>query len=132
MKNLLLILVALLAVTGAYAHEGHDSTPGAIQAPNGGIVEPFKALYIEKVVESTGVKLYPLTHETQPIALKDLKVDASYTLPKGKKQALKLTEEGDHYIAKVDAKGAYKYSLELKVSYQGKSETKVLQIEPQQ
>ncbi len=127
MKSIFLILM----VTLGYAHEGHDKMPGAVQAPHGGTVKGTSQLYIELVNEASGIKLYPLTHEMAPVAPKEVTIVATVQAPKKKKEAVKFTVADDHYEAKVDAKGAYRYTLELTTTYKGKKEKVVFQVEPQ-
>ena len=132
MKAKLLTLAILVATQGAFAHEGHDKTPGAVSAPHGGVVEGTKSMYWELANDSNGVRIYPLTHELAPIGLKDLSVTAQAIFPKkSKAEVVKLEPGSDHYVAIVDAKGAHRYTLELSSTYQGKKEKVKFQIEPQ-
>ena len=130
-------LLAVLAVTASFsqmslAHEGHDKTPGAVAAPHGGVVKGTDQLYMELVNETGGVKVYPLTHDSTPIPLKEITLSGSVTFPKKPKaESVKFTQGDDHFTAKVDAKGAYRYSLDLVVTYRGKKEKLKFQVEPQ-
>jgi len=55
------------------------------------------------------------------------------TIPrKNKTQVLKFTAQDDHFAAKVDAKGAYRYDLEASVTHGGKTEKIKFSVEPQQ
>ena len=83
MKKYWIVLAALLVFQSpAFAHEGHDATPGAIQAPHGGVVQGTAELYLELVNEASGIKLYPLTHDLKPIPLKEVKVEAFAQRPR--------------------------------------------------
>lgn len=136
MKGIFLVLAVTLGFgsfygSGGYAHEGHDKMPGAVQAPHGGTVKGTSQLYIELVNEPSGIKLYPLTHEMTPVALKDVTIAGTAEAPKKKKETVKFTNTDDHFEAKVDAKGAYRYTLELMTTYKGKKEKITFQVEPQ-
>lgn len=113
------------------AHEGHNTLPEAVQSPHGGTMQGT-ALYIELVNDSSGIKLYPLTHELTPISLKDVSLIGTVKLPKKKKQTIKLDSANDHYMAKPEVKGAHRYILELMVNYKGKKEKVTFQVEPPQ
>ncbi len=125
------VVLAGSSVTQSYAHEGHDKTPGSVQAPHGGVVQGSSSLYLELVNDASGIKLYPLTHDLAPIALKDVKVTAMAQPPKKAKLPVKFTEADDHFEAKVDAKGSYRYTLEVSTAYKGKKEKLTFQVEPQ-
>ena len=133
MKNAsIFALVALFFSLVVQAHEGHDKTPGAVSAPHGGIVKGTESIYIELVVDSNGIKLYPLTHEGSPIALNDVALKGSVSFPKKTKaQPISFSQSGDHFSSKVDSKGAHRYSLDLVVNYKGKQEKTSFQVEPQ-
>lgn len=137
MKHQYLILTFLILglITSwdfVQAHEGHDALPGAIQAPHGGTVKGVTLLYIELVNDSSGIKLYPLTHELSSISLKDISIVAAVQIPKKKKQTIKLDIVNDHFEAKPRIKGIHRYLLELTVDYKGKKEKVTFQIEPPQ
>lgn len=136
MKSVLVVLVSLggilfVSLNSSFAHEGHNSTPGSVQAPHGGVVKGTKSLYVELVNEAAGIKLYPLTLDLKPIELAQLKMNGSFQVPKKKKTPVPLQAAGDHYSAQINAKGAYRYTLELNISYKGKSEKLLFQVEPQ-
>lgn len=136
MKGIFLGLAVTLSLgsfyeSGTYAHEGHDKMPGAVQAPHGGTVKGTSHLYIELVNEASGIKLYPLTHEMASVTLKDVTIAGTAQAPKKKKEPVKFTNADDHFEAKVDAKGAYRYTLELTTTYKGKKEKVTFQVEPQ-
>ncbi len=136
MKSIFLVLAVTLGFgsfygSGSYAHEGHDKLPGTVQAPHGGTVKGTSQIYIELVNEASGIKLYPLTHEMTPVTLKDVTIAGTAQAPKRKKEPVKFTSADDYFEAKVDAKGAYRYTLELTTTYKGKKEKVTFQIEPQ-
>ncbi len=125
------VLLSLAFGTYAAAHEGHDKAPGSVQAPHGGVVQGTSQMYIELVNDASGIKLYPLTHDLVAVATKNVKVAATAQAPKKKKEPVKLTAVEDHFEGKVDAKGAYRYTLVLETTYQGKKEKVTFQVEPQ-
>ena len=133
-KMALVLLGAVLSLDGAtfsMAHEGHDKTPGSVQAPHGGVVQGTNSIYLELISDAAGIKLFPLTHALVPIALKDVSLSATSQVPKKSKTPVKFTEVGDHYEAKVEAKGAYRYALDVATDYKGKKEKLTFQVEPQ-
>lgn len=133
MRNLILTFTSLAALTTAsvWSHEGHDKTPGSVAAPHGGVIQGTNSLYWELVSEAGGVKLYPLTHEVKPIPLSEITLSGSVTFPKKPKaEKVTLIAETEVFSAKVDAKGAYHYMLNLSFTYKGKKETVKFQVEP--
>lgn len=112
------------------AHEGHG-TPGALQAPHGGVMQSTPELFFELVSDSSGLKIFPMTHELVPVPPAEVTVSATSQAPKKKKEPVKLAASGDHWEAKVDAKGAYRYTLELQVQFKGKKRKVAFQVEPQ-
>lgn len=132
MRQLILFTALFLALEGAKAHEGHDKTPGALAAPHGGIVKGTEPIYLELVTESGGIKVYPLDHNTKAIPLADVKIEGKMSIPrKNKVEAVKFTVGSDHFIAKIDAKGAHRYDLDITITYGGKTEKLKFSVEPQ-
>ncbi len=136
MKQTVLAVWMGVALTGgwttqSFAHEGHDKTPGSVQAPHGGVVQGTNTLYLELVNDASGIKLYPLTHDLTPIALKEVTLTATAQPPKKAKAPVKFTPVDDHFEAKVEAKGAYRYTLDVSTTYKGKKEKLTFQVEPQ-
>ena len=134
MKKLVVSLgILILSLPGTvFAHEGHDKTPGVGSAPHGVGIKGTEQLYIELVNETGGIKIYPLTHDLAAVPLKDVSLEATATFPKKPKaEPVVFTQAEDHFLAKVDGKGAYRYSLDLTVTYKGKKEKMKFQVEPQ-
>lgn len=135
MKNILTIAAGtflLILITQASAHEGHDKTPGTVSAPHGGIIQKAGDLNLELLVNSGGAKIYPFDHDMKPIPLSELKFEGTVTLPKKTKgEPVSFESQEDHVSAKVDAKGAYRYTLNLTVTYKGKKEKAEFNLEPQ-
>lgn len=132
MKRVIPILATLFFSFGVLAHEGHDKSPGAVAAPHGGVVQGTSHIYLELVTKSDGVHVFPFDHDMKLIPLKDVKLEGTMALPKkGKSEAVKFTPEGDAFTAKIDAKGAHRYTLDLSVVHGGKKEKVKFNVEPQ-
>jgi len=134
MKQLVIAItfLTLISINSVMAHEGHNKTPGAVAAPHGGVMQGLENIYLELLVDASGIKLYPYDHDLKPVALKDVKIEGSVTFPKKTKaEKVALTSEGDAFSAKVDAKGAHRYTLEVTVTHQGKKEKTKFNVEPQ-
>lgn len=132
MRQLILFAAMFLALDVAVAHEGHDKTPGTLAAPHGGVVKGTDHIYLELVAESAGIKIYPLDHETKAIPVADIKIEGKMSVPrKNKLETVKFTVSGDHFAAKVDAKGAHRYDLDVTVTHGGKAEKLKFSVEPQ-
>jgi len=133
MKTLITILATLTIGTAAFAHEGHDKTPGAVTAPHGGQLKGTSQLYVELVSDASGFKLYTVDHELKTIPVKDVKIEGSVKLPKQKQsEKLALNTSESFLETKVDAKGSHRYSVDLKVTYKGKTEGVSFNVEPQE
>lgn len=132
MKNIYKIFCMCMIGFQAFAHEGHDKTPGAVAAPHGGQLKGTSQLYVELVPSTNGVKLYAVDHEMKSIAIKDVKIEGTVSLPKKKAEKLALKASESYLEAKVDAKGAHRYTLDLQVGYKGKTETVSFNVEPQE
>ena len=133
MKKLLILSLMFVALSQvSRAHEGHDKTPGAVSAPHGGVVKGTSQLYLELVVEAGGVKIFPLSHELVALPLKDLSLKGTVKFPKSKTgQLLKFESGADSFSSSIEAKGAYRYTLDLSITYKGKTELLSFQVEPQ-
>lgn len=133
MKTLFAVTITLaFSQTLSFAHEGHNKTPGAIAAPHGGIVQGTNQLYLELVPSTDGVKIYPMDHDAKPVAVSDIKLEGTAAFPKkAKADPVKFAPEGDAFVAKVESKGAHRYTLNLNVEYKGKKEKAKFTVEPQ-
>ena len=135
MKNILTTTVAvflLLLSTSASAHEGHDKTPGSTSAPHGGMVQAAGHLHLELLASGEGVKIYPFDQDMKPVSASELKVEGTVTLPKKTKgEPVSFAVQEDYMSAKVDAKGAYRYTLNLTVTHKGKKEKAKFNVETQ-
>lgn len=131
-KLILTMMIAFLPL-GGFAHEGHDHTPGAVAAPHGGIMHDLEHMYLEFLVDAGGVKLYPYNHELEPLAISEVGIEGSATLPKKTKpEKVTFKPAGSGFSASFDAKGAHRYMLEVTVTYRGKKDKAKFNVEPQQ
>ena len=130
-RTLLSLLLSSCLGTVALAHEGHNKTPGVVQAPHGGVVQGTSQLYVELVNDASGIKLYPLTHDLAPVSPGDVAIVVTSQVPKRKKEAVSLQAVEDHFEGKVEARDAYRYSLVVETTYKGKKEKVTFQVEPQ-
>lgn len=131
-KKVIAMLISLFVASVSVAHEGHDKSPGTMAAPHGGIVQGTSHIYLELVTNSNGVQVYAFDHDMKPVSTKDVKLEGTATLPKkGKGEPVKFSTEGEAFVAKVDAKGAHRYLLDLSVTHGGKKEKIKFNVEPQ-
>lgn len=131
MKKIIYMFTLLVSMS-TFAHEGHDKTPGALAAPHGGVVKGTDHIYIEVVSGPNEVKVYPLNHDMKPVPVADVKLDAKMSIPrKNKSETVKFTTQADYFSAKVDAKGAHRYDLDVTVTHGGKTEKLKFNVEPQ-
>lgn len=132
MKKIFMISALIFSFGITHAHEGHDKTPGALAAPHGGMIKGVDHIHLELVSDSTGVKIYPLDHDMKAIPLADVKIEAKMSIPrKSKSEPVKFSAEDDHFIAKINAKGAHRYDLDVTVTHGGKVEKLKFNVEPQ-
>lgn len=127
-----MMLLALGSANEAKAHEGHDKTPGALPLDGFDQIQATDHLYLKLRMEKGGVKIYPFSHENKPVALSGMKLEGTTTSPKkSKPETVAFTPEGDAFTAKVDAKGAHRYTLDVVVTHDGKKEKTKFNVEPQ-
>lgn len=132
MKSLITLLTTLFVGLAVYAHEGHLKAPGTLAAPHGGQVKGTSQLYIELVSDSAGFKIYVLDHDFKSIPAKDVKIEGTAQVPKQKKsEKLTLNPSESFLEAKFDAKGSHRYTVDLKISHKGKTESLSFNVEPQ-
>ena len=138
MKMILLALVTVLSLEVS-AHDGHAHGPGQVQPTKGGVIMKGEKFYLEVVGTKTEVKFYPLKQVDAksmmltPIPLKDVKLSANYTLPRGKKNEVITIKNGsDHFIGAVNAKSSHRYQVDVSILTMGEDEKLTYQIEPQE
>ena len=131
MKKIILTVVLMSIPFMSFAHEDHDKTPDTVAAPHGGIMKDLKHIYLELLVDTGGIKIYPYDHDLKPVVLKNVKMEGTARFPKkAKTEKVAFTTEDGAFSAKVDAKGAHRYSLEVTVTHQGKKEKTKFNVEP--
>ncbi|MBC7659584.1 MAG: hypothetical protein H7249_07735 [Chitinophagaceae bacterium] len=134
MKSLLkstIFAIAMVSPSLLFAHEGHDHAPGQLVSQNGGVVKSGKEMNLEMVTEGAKVSFYPLAHTGEKIAVSDVKISATAQSPKGKPAPLKLESNGSAYIGIVELAGAVRSTVEVKATYQGKTDIFKFQVENQ-
>lgn len=135
MKKIIVICIAIFSLS-TFAHEGHDHGPGQVQPVKGGVIMKADHFYLEIVGTQSEVKIYPFEQKKEnallsPLPLKEMKIKATYKLPRGKEtKTIALKENGDHFLGKVDAK-THRYQVDTFIEYKGEKEQFTYQIEPQ-
>lgn len=127
----ILMSIALTQSAVVFAHEGHDKAPGSATAPNGGTIKGTAKHFVEVVYDAGKLKIYVYDHDMKRIGLDALKVNAAVKFPKSNSPTVvKLIQSGDAFKGDVDAKGAHRFSLDLIIARDGKSEKVSFNIEP--
>ncbi len=131
--------LVLLATLSVFAGEGHDHGPGQVQPTKGGVLMKGHDFFLEAVGNSVEIKFYPLKKESaksntlKPISLKDVKISATYTIPRGKvSQTVVLSAKNEYFVGSISAKGAHRYQVDVNVEVGSEKEKFVYQIEPQE
>ncbi len=133
MKSLITTIATLIIGLSTFAHDGHNKNPGTLAAPHGGKLKGTSLLYVELVSDSTGFKLYTVDHDLKTIPIKDVKIEGTAKLPKQKQSEKLILNTTESFLeAKVDAKGSHRYTVNLKVTYKGKTENISFNVEPQE
>lgn len=124
------VFMACLEIS--WSHEGHQKIPGDTFAPHGGKVKGTDHFYLELVATKEEFKLYLFDHDFKSLPLKDIDLEASVMFPKkSRSREIKLEPVGDFFQAKVNAKGVHRYTLELKIKGNGKTEKLSFVVEPE-
>ncbi|MBL7665622.1 MAG: hypothetical protein JNM93_10860 [Bacteriovoracaceae bacterium] len=140
MKTILTIALTLLALNSpVFAGEGHDHGPGQVQPTRGGILMKGHDFFLEAVGTKSEIKFYPLKKENsksnalKPIPLKDVKITANYSLPRGKaNQPILLSQNSDYFSGKVEAGSTHRYQVDVSVEVSNEKEKFTYQIELQE
>ncbi|MFV8257831.1 hypothetical protein ACNQKP_08490 [Bdellovibrio bacteriovorus] len=118
-----LILLASLSLSPlALAHEGHD-VPGTLKAQHGGIPKSGKLFNMEMLAIENKVQFFPRAHEGESVDNKKIKITGTAKSPKGKPVALQFAPTANSFDTTVDFQGSHRVNLEIKVDYEGKSDT---------
>lgn len=129
MNKLALSLLVIVFAGPILAHEGHSH--GALSAPHGGAVYDGKKAGVELVQEGNKIKLYPVNGSWKLISVSDVEMAARIEFPKKTPEPLALKKMTDHFAAEIDAKGAYRYQVDLTMTVKGVKESIKFQVEPQ-
>lgn len=129
MQKIIFATVLLLFGTSAFAHEGHNEAPGTIKALHGGTVKKGKEINLEVVSSGGELKLFPRSHAGEDISTSEVTITATAQPPKGKPAPLVLEAQKDAFTSKLDFKGSYRLSLEIKSDYKGKKDIFKIQVE---
>lgn len=126
----LIITSLLFVVQSLYAHEGHDHGPSQVQAPKGGIVRSLETVHLELLSKGKNLNVYVYDMNFKPEDVTKFPVSATVALPRKKAQALTFSPKGDHWEAEFDAKGAHRYTLEMKIKQDGHEDKVKFTVEP--
>lgn len=129
MFKIILTTVLMIGSLSAFAHEGHDETPGTLKVNHGGVVKPGKVINLEYVIKGDTVELYPASHEGSDLPLADVTLTGTAKPSKGKATPLKFESKNGAYLAKVDFKGAYRVEVQVVADNKGKKSTFKFQVE---
>lgn len=129
MKAFFLTLALSVLATTSFAHEGHDDAPGSVKALHGGIVKTGKEMNLEVVSAGGELKLFPVNHAGTDIPLSEIKLTATAQPPKGKAAPIALEMKDNAFYSKLDFKGSYRLSLDIKAEHKGKKDTFKVQVE---
>lgn len=123
----ILLGASLLSTAPVHAHEGHHA-PVKLKSKYGGMVKGGKALDLEYRVQHGDLKVWPRAHEGE--TLKDVKVSATVTPPRGKPQALALSYDASAglAIAKLDFGKSHRLAIEIKLEAQAEVQGQVASI----
>lgn len=118
----LILLTTLSFSPLALSHEGHDA-PGILKAQHGGIPKAGKLFNLEMLAMDNKVQFFPRAHEGETIDQKQIKLSGTAKSPKGKPVNLSFTSTENSFDTTVDFQGSHRLNLEIKVTYEGKSDT---------
>jgi hypothetical protein len=121
MKSIIAALMITLSLS-AFAHEGHDQTPGALKAQHGGVLKTGKDFNMEMVIIGNNIEFFPRAHDGEVFEMKDLQMVVTASAPKGKPQPVTLQKGEKSFKGTVDFQKAYRLNLEAKTEYQKKSD----------
>ncbi|HRK01172.1 MAG TPA: hypothetical protein PLH57_00780 [Oligoflexia bacterium] len=141
--KILLVVTALTSGSLGFSHEGHDHSPGQVQAPNNGQLQKTKDIYVEVAGTKEEVKIYFYDTKLQPLGHSGIKVRAELRFPertkknqsshksKAKKNvAIELKDQGDYFSGPVVVGSAHRYLVDLDLVLNGRSEKLTFQVEP--
>ncbi len=124
-----LVSVLMVLCSSVFAHEGHDDAPGSVKAFHGGVVKTGRGLNLEVISTAGELKVFPLAHGGGDIPLNEVKLVGTAQPPKGKALPIAFESKDGAFYSKIDFKGAYRLSVELKAEYKGKIDKIKVQVE---
>lgn len=140
MKLKLAIVTASYLIIGnaSFAHDGHDHGRDKVRAPNHGHVEKGKHFALELWGTPDQPRLSLLTLDFKALDIKDVTLKGKATPPDVKGRAIRMKaqdvtfeKQKDHFTFKVNTGGVHRYTLDVTVSAQGKTDAINFLIEPQ-
>lgn len=132
MKKIILALIMMSLPFTSFAHEGHDKTPGALPLDGFDQIQATDQFYLKLKIVNDGVKIYPFDHDNKAVPVSGIKLEGTAKFPKkAKAEKVSFSSEGESFLAKVMAKGAHRYTLEVTVIHAGKKEKAKFNVEPQ-
>ncbi len=130
MIKTLLLIISFLTLTSAHAHEGHEHGPSQVQAPKGGILRSLETVHLELLSKGNTIRIYTYNTDLKPVEVKKFPVSATVALPKKESTPLPLADNGDHWVAEFDPKGAHRYTIELSITQGGHDDKVQFTVEP--
>ncbi len=129
------LVSTLIISASAFAHGDHG--PTQVQPTKGGVIQKAESFYMEVVGSKTEVKFYPLREEgsskmLKPIPLAEVKLEATYTIPRGKPTPITVSKANDHFVGSIKAGSAHRYQVDAKIQAGKDKDTLTFQVEPQE
>ena len=121
LRLVLIAALALLPLTPALAHEGHD-VPGQVKSRHGGIVKTGKQMHMEMLALDGKIQFFPFPHENEKLDLNKLNLTATIKSPKGKPADMPLKKETNSFSGTYKLEGSYRADIEVSVDYNGKKD----------
>lgn len=125
-----LLAIATLTTSNVFAHGDHG--PTQVQPTKGGVIMQSEHFLVEAVGTKTELKLYPLREDGKAISMSEVKMEATYTLPRGKALPVTLTPAKDHFVGAVKAGSAHRYEIKVKAQVGKDKDELTAQIETQE
>lgn len=125
-----LMALAILTTSQVFAHGDHG--PTQVQPTKGGVIMQSEHFLVEAVGTKTELKLYPLREDGKAISMSEVKMEATYTLPRGKALPVTLTQAKDHFVGAVNAGTAHRYEVKIKAQVGKDRDDLTAQIETQE
>lgn len=136
-RRILLLCLCLVSLTISeltYAHGEHEHAPGEVQAPKGGLIQDFgEDGYLEVLEKKGRINIFLYTHDLKRADLSQFDLKAQAILPRGKGiTQLNFQRGSESFESAYDAKGSYRYTLQLELRDRVEKETHQLKyvIEP--